>query len=69
MVTLAHDYPGLGVGPGGLGVYLDFAEARQRLGVNTIRERYGNHIWGQQLILARRLAERGVRFIQLYHQD
>src|SRR3954467_14804063 len=33
---------GLGVGPGGLGVYLDFAEATQRLGVNTIRERYGN---------------------------
>src|SRR5215212_6123263 len=33
---------GLGVGPGGLGVYLDFAEAIQRLGVNVIRERYGN---------------------------
>jgi succinate dehydrogenase / fumarate reductase, flavoprotein subunit len=33
---------GRGVGPGGLGVYLDFHEAIQRLGVNTIRERYGN---------------------------
>jgi succinate dehydrogenase / fumarate reductase flavoprotein subunit len=33
---------GLGVGPSGLGVYLDFSEARDRLGVNTIRERYGN---------------------------
>ena len=33
---------GRGVGPGGLGVYLDFAEARQRLGVDVIRERYGN---------------------------
>ena len=33
---------GLGVGPGGLGVYLDFADATKRLGVNTIRERYGN---------------------------
>src|SRR5436190_15404095 len=33
---------GRGVGPGGLGVYLDFAEAIQRLGEDTIRERYGN---------------------------
>ncbi|MGV3532738.1 MAG: FAD-binding protein, partial [Chthoniobacteraceae bacterium] len=33
---------GRGVGPTGLGVYLDFAEAIQRLGVSTIRERYGN---------------------------
>ncbi len=33
---------GRGVGPGGLGVYLDFADAIKRLGENTIRERYGN---------------------------
>jgi succinate dehydrogenase / fumarate reductase flavoprotein subunit len=33
---------GRGVGPGGLGVYLDFAEAIQRLGRHTIAERYGN---------------------------
>ena len=33
---------GKGVGPGGLGVYLDFAEAIGRLGEQTIRERYGN---------------------------
>ena len=33
---------GRGVGPGGLGVYLDFADAIERLGVNKIRERYGN---------------------------
>ncbi len=33
---------GRGVGPGGLGVYLDFADAIQRLGASTIRERYGN---------------------------
>jgi succinate dehydrogenase / fumarate reductase flavoprotein subunit len=33
---------GRGVGPGGLGVYLDFAAAIQRLGVDAIRERYGN---------------------------
>jgi len=33
---------GLGVGPGGLGVYLDFADAITRLGESTVRERYGN---------------------------
>ncbi len=33
---------GRGVGPGGLGVYLDFANAIQRVGVDSIRERYGN---------------------------
>ena len=33
---------GRGVGPGGRGVYLDFASAIQRLGIETIRERYGN---------------------------
>jgi succinate dehydrogenase / fumarate reductase flavoprotein subunit len=33
---------GLGVGPGGLGVYLDFADAIKRLGEATVRERYAN---------------------------
>ena len=33
---------GRGVGPGGLGVYLDFADAIKRLGQDTIAERYGN---------------------------
>jgi len=33
---------GRGVGPGSRGVYLDFADAIKRLGVRTIRERYGN---------------------------
>jgi len=33
---------GRGVGPGGLGVYLDFSDAIKRLGEKTIRERYGN---------------------------
>jgi succinate dehydrogenase / fumarate reductase flavoprotein subunit len=33
---------GRGVGPGGRGVYLDFADAIKRLGVQVIRERYGN---------------------------
>jgi succinate dehydrogenase / fumarate reductase flavoprotein subunit len=33
---------GRGVGPGGYGVYLDFAEAMGRLGREVIEERYGN---------------------------
>jgi succinate dehydrogenase / fumarate reductase flavoprotein subunit len=33
---------GYGVGPGGRGVYLDFAESINRLGRHTIEERYGN---------------------------
>jgi succinate dehydrogenase / fumarate reductase flavoprotein subunit len=33
---------GRGVGPGGLGVYLDFADAIKRLGKQKIAERYGN---------------------------
>ncbi|MBV9598622.1 MAG: fumarate reductase/succinate dehydrogenase flavoprotein subunit [Chloroflexi bacterium] len=33
---------GRGVGPGGRGVFLDFSDAIGRLGIETIRERYGN---------------------------
>jgi succinate dehydrogenase / fumarate reductase flavoprotein subunit len=33
---------GHGVGPHGLGVYLDFSDSIKRLGEKTIRERYGN---------------------------
>ena len=33
---------GRGVGPGGLGVYLDFSDAIKRLGAGAIREKYGN---------------------------
>jgi succinate dehydrogenase / fumarate reductase flavoprotein subunit len=33
---------GRGVGPGALGVYLDFADSIKRLGEDKIRERYGN---------------------------
>lgn len=31
-----------GVGPGGHGVYLDFSDAIERLGLEVVRERYGN---------------------------
>lgn len=33
---------GRGVGPGGLGVYLDFADAISRLGASVVGEKYGN---------------------------
>ena len=33
---------GRGVGPGALGVYLDFSDAIKRLGLETIKARYGN---------------------------
>jgi succinate dehydrogenase / fumarate reductase flavoprotein subunit len=33
---------GRGVGPGGLGVFLDFGDSIRRLGEKAIRERYGN---------------------------
>src|SRR5277367_3168976 len=33
---------GRGVGPGGLGVYLDFADAIKRLGEDVVHERYAN---------------------------
>src|SRR6185312_1650442 len=33
---------GRGVGPGGLGVYLDFADAIKRLGRAAVEEKYGN---------------------------
>ena len=33
---------GRGVGPGGLGVYLDFADAIERLGRKAVEDKYGN---------------------------
>ena len=33
---------GRGVGPGGLGVYLDFADAIKRLGADSVKAKYGN---------------------------
>ncbi|MBL9134854.1 MAG: DUF1501 domain-containing protein [Verrucomicrobiales bacterium] len=32
-----------------------------------IREMYGDHVHGRQTLIARRLLERGVRFVQLWH--
>jgi succinate dehydrogenase / fumarate reductase flavoprotein subunit len=33
---------GRGVGPGGMGVYLDFSDAIRRMGESVVREKYGN---------------------------
>ena len=33
----------------------------------AVRERYGDHPQGRQLLIARRLIERGVRFVQVWH--
>ncbi len=43
---------GRGVGPGGRGVYLDFADAIERLGEDVIRESYGNLFEMYELITA-----------------
>jgi succinate dehydrogenase / fumarate reductase flavoprotein subunit len=43
---------GLGVGPGGLGVYLDFADAIKRVGEDGIRKKYGNLFHMYQKITA-----------------
>ena len=34
---------------------------------SSVRERYGDTAQGRQLLMARRLVERGVRFVQLWH--
>src|SRR5436309_15663445 len=39
---------GHGVGPGGRGGYLDFADAIKRLAEDVIRERYGNWFEGYE---------------------
>ncbi len=48
-------------------------EATDAFDVNAepkaVREQYGNGIQGRQLLIARRLVERGVRVVQCYHGD
>ena len=53
---------GRGVGPTGLGVYLDFADAIRRLGVDRIRERYGNLFEMYQRITDEDPTKRPMRF-------
>ena len=49
------------------------AEASEAFDVNrepaAVRQAYGQHVQGRQLLIARRLVERGVRFVQCYHGD
>jgi len=58
---------GRGVGPGGLGVYLDFADAIVRLGQKTIAERYGNLFDMYQRITDENPYERPMRIYPAVH--
>jgi len=58
---------GRGVGPGGLGVYLDFADSIKRLGEKTIRERYGNLFEMYENITGESAYERPMRIYPALH--
>ena len=58
---------GRGVGPGGLGVYLDFSAAIARLGEKTIRERYGNLFEMYENITGENAYERPMRIYPALH--
>jgi succinate dehydrogenase / fumarate reductase flavoprotein subunit len=58
---------GRGVGPGGLGVYLDFADAIKRLGKQTIAERYGNLFEMYQRITDENPYEKPMRIYPAVH--
>ena len=58
---------GRGVGPGGLGVYLDFADAIARLGKETIRGRYGNLFEIYEQITAENAYETPMRIFPAVH--
>jgi succinate dehydrogenase / fumarate reductase flavoprotein subunit len=58
---------GRGVGPGGRGVYLDFADAIARLGAEMIRERYGNLFDIYEKITAENAYETPMRIYPAVH--
>ncbi len=58
---------GRGVGPGGRGVYLDFADAIKRLGKAAIEERYGNLFEMYQRITDENPYERPMRIYPAVH--
>ena len=58
---------GRGVGPGGRGVYLDFAEAIQQFGAKTIAERYGNLFDMYELITGESAYKQPMRIYPAVH--
>jgi succinate dehydrogenase / fumarate reductase, flavoprotein subunit len=58
---------GRGVGEGGRGVYLDFADAISRLGESTIRERYGNLFQMYERITGENAYKRPMRIYPAIH--
>jgi succinate dehydrogenase / fumarate reductase flavoprotein subunit len=58
---------GRGVGPGGLGVFLDFADAIKRLSVEVIRERYSNLFDMYQTITGENAYETPMRIYPALH--
>lgn len=58
---------GKGVGPGGLGVYLDFQDAISRQGESTIRERYGNLFEMYQRITGENAYKQPMRIFPAVH--
>lgn len=58
---------GRGVGPGGLGVYLDFADAINRVGEEAIRKRYGNLFHMYQKITAENPYQTPMRIYPAVH--
>ena len=58
---------GRGVGPGGLGVYLDFADSIKRLGEDKIRERYGNLFDMYQRITGENAYQQPMRIFPAVH--
>jgi succinate dehydrogenase / fumarate reductase flavoprotein subunit len=58
---------GRGVGPGGRGVYLDFADSISRLGENAIRERYGNLFQMYERITGENAYQRPMRIYPAIH--
>jgi succinate dehydrogenase / fumarate reductase, flavoprotein subunit len=58
---------GKGVGPGGRGVFLDFADSIKRLGADKIKERYGNLFDMYQTISGEDPYERPMRIYPAVH--
>ncbi|MGA2176962.1 MAG: fumarate reductase/succinate dehydrogenase flavoprotein subunit [Verrucomicrobiota bacterium] len=58
---------GRGVGPGGRGVYLDFADALRRIGEGAVRERYGNLFDMYEKITGENAYERPMRIYPAMH--